>query len=338
MTPHPPPPPPRVLVLMGGPDRERDVSIMSGRAIAAALRKAGLRASEQIIETVDASELRHAIAEHPADVIFPALHGAQGEGGPLQERLEVIGLPYVGSGPRAAAVAMDKDLTKRIIATAGCQTPDAAVVDSGRSCPIAPPLVLKPVDDGSSFDLRICRTIADVEDARRTLHARRGRLLAERYIDGRELTVGLLHDRVLPIIEIEPTVEFYDYEAKYERDDTRYVIEPDLPDGVARACREAALHVFRQIGARDLARVDFMLDADGPWFLEINTMPGFTDHSLVPMAARHAGLEMPDLCAGLVTAAAARGAGWAEGHVDGPVGPEDAAVSQARAGLPVDGA
>lgn len=294
-----------VLVLMGGPDAERAVSIMSGKQVAQALRDSGrFRVIEKIIDAPTAAE----IDAMGGDVIFPVLHGRWGEGGGLQRILDELGKPYVGSTPAAAALAMDKWATKTLLAKHGVPTPPAQVIVAEGHCTISPPLVLKPVDDGSSVDLRICRTQDQVNAARQELHPRRGRLLAEAYIRGRELTVGIVLDDPLPLIEIIPSdaVEFYDYQAKYHRDDTRYALDPHLPEGVAERCRQIALTAWQRVGCRDVARVDIMLDERGPWFLEINTMPGFTTHSLVPMAAAHGGEAMPDLCARLVQAALAR--------------------------------
>jgi D-alanine-D-alanine ligase len=305
-----PPHQPTILVLLGGPDAERAVSLMSGAAVAEALMQTGrFRVIDRIIDTVTADDLRPLVARENVSAIFPVLHGRWGEGGPLQEVLEELDLPYVGSGPRAAALAMDKLATKTMLAADQVPTPPARQLMPEDECDLAPPLVLKPVDDGSSVDMRICRSEQEVAAARAVLHPRRGRLMAERYIAGRELTVGIVCGEALPLIEIIPgqAVEFYDYQAKYERDDTRYIVEPEVPEHVNEQCRQIALLAFRRLGCRDLARVDFMLDERGPWLLEINTMPGFTSHSLVPMAARHTGLEMPELCAQLAEAAAARG-------------------------------
>jgi len=223
----------------------------------------------------------------------------------LQEVLEETGVAYVGSRPGAARWAMDKLVTKSLAAAAGVPTPAARPLMPGDACALAPPLVLKPVDDGSSVDMRICRTGEEVAVARDELHSKRGRLMAECYIAGRELTVGILGDAALPLIEIVPAdaVEFYDYEAKYERDDTAYIVNPDVPAVIGQRCCEYAVSVFRRLGCRHLARVDFMLDDAGPWLLEINTMPGFTAHSLVPMAARAIGLDLPALCGRLVALA-----------------------------------
>ncbi|NNM25320.1 MAG: D-alanine--D-alanine ligase [Phycisphaerales bacterium] len=295
----------RVLVLMGGPDAERAVSLESGAAVAAAL-DATHRVTGTTIDRPDAAEMRELVRSHAPDVVFPVLHGPYGEGGPLQETLETCGVPYVGSNPQASARAMDKMVAKRIAAEVGVPTPAAQVIAPADRCDLEPPLVLKPVDDGSSVDLRIATTDAAVASARAELAPRRRRLLAERYVSGRELTVGIVADRALPIVEIVPAVAFYDYAAKYERTDTQLRVHPSLPTGVSAALADMAERVCRAIGCRDLARVDFMLDAAGPWFLEVNTMPGFTSHSLLPLAARAAGEDMPALCARVVDLAARR--------------------------------
>ena len=303
---------PTILVLMGGPDAERDVSLASGAAVAAALRAARRFATiDQVIERPTTQQLAAIALAAGADVIFPVLHGRWGEGGPLQEILEQIGLPYVGSGPDASRLAMNKLLTKDLLHAEGVQTPDALELRPDDECRLDPPLVLKPIDDGSSVDLRICRSDEEIDAARRALHPRRGNLLAERYIAGREMTVGVFEGSALPLLEIVPAVEFYDYDAKYVREDTRYVIDPEFDQSLKSLCCDIAVDAFHRLGCRDLARVDFMIDEDGAWFLELNTMPGFTSHSLVPMAARHIGLEMPHLCERLVDAAIRR-----VGHAD----------------------
>lgn len=293
-----------VLVLKGGPDAEREVSLRSGGMVAEALARAGFRVTDLAINRLGLDELR-AIR---ADVVFPVLHGAWGEGGPLQDLLELDGRPYVGCRPRAARLAMDKVATKALVAELGVPTPRAQEVRMGQPVDVPCPLVLKPSDDGSSVDLRICSTPQEVQRARLELEPRRGRLMAEEFVCGRELTVGMVDGECLPIIEIRPREGTYDYEAKYHRDDTEYVLDPDLPAGVADAVRAFTRAAWHAIGCRDVARADFMLDDRGPWFLEINTMPGFTDHSLVPKAARHAGMPMEDLVGRLVRAALGRAA------------------------------
>ncbi|MFO0894388.1 MAG: D-alanine--D-alanine ligase [Phycisphaerales bacterium] len=295
----------KVLVLKGGPDAERPVSLESGGRVAAALRRAGVDVEEREIGRLTAAELRAL----PGQVVFPVLHGPWGEGGPLQELLDADGRPYVGSGPGPARRAMDKLATKHAAEEAGIPTPESQSLTASEPCRVPLPLVLKPVDDGSSVDLRVCRSAEEVARARAELHPRRPRLMAERFITGREITVGVLDflpGRVLPLIEIRAAGGLYDYEAKYHRDDTQYILDPELPAAVADACRRGAVAICDALRVRDVARVDFMVDERGPWLLEVNTMPGFTDHSLVPKAAAHAGIPMADLCRGLAERALAR--------------------------------
>ncbi len=296
---------------MGGPDAERDVSLMSGEQVAAALRDAGdIETISMVVDRPTAEEL----VDHRPDVVFPVLHGPYGEGGPMQEMLETLartrGIGYVGCRPRAAALAMDKVLTKAIVSDAGVPTPRSRELRPDEPCDLEPPVVIKPANEGSSVGLTICRTRDEIDRAHRDLVAKGRRVLAETYIQGRELTVGIVNGETLPVIEIIPAVEFYDYQAKYHREDTRYVLDPVLPPGLTDAVCRHTRTVWERLGCRDIARADFMLDERGAvpsvWFLEINTMPGMTTHSLVPMAARHRGLSMTDLCAGLVRTAFAR--------------------------------
>ncbi len=291
-----------ITVLMGGPDAERAVSLDSGRAIAQGLRDCGgFNVTEHVIDEPTAT-----IPVQDVDVFFPALHGPWGEGGPLQRILEFTGVPYVGSGPEASALCMDKWAAKQaLIELRGFRTPHAAAFIASEVCPIEPPVVLKPINDGSSVDVYICRNASELAAAQQTFQPQQ-EILAERYIDGRELTVSVLCDRVLPIIEIIPGVAFYDYDAKYARNDTRYEIDPSLPKVFADQCIAMAQLSFDTLGCRDLARVDFMCDDTGPWFLEVNTIPGFTSHSLMPKAAVAAGIDFTGLCAKLVHAALSR--------------------------------
>ena len=285
-----------VLVLMGGPDEEHDVSINSGRAVAEALRAGGHHVQEEVIERIHASQL----AACEADVVFPVLHGAWGEGGPLQRELDAAGCRYVGSGAVAATTAMDKDATKTLAVQLGVPTPSWELLHDGDACTTPCPVVVKAPREGSSIDLFICREEQERNGRIKELLTRHRSIMVEQYITGRELTVGVVHDQAMPIIEIIPATDSYDYEAKYLRDDTTYVLDPDLPDDAREACIDAALRLGAAIGCRDLWRADFMLDDRGPWLLELNTMPGFTSHSLLPKAAAHAGRPMEQLCHDLV--------------------------------------
>ena len=285
-----------VLVLMGGPDEEHDVSVNSGRAVAEALRAAGHRVHEEVIERIHASQL----STFDQDVVFPVLHGAWGEGGALQRELDAAGSRYVGSGPNAATTAMDKDATKTLAVQLGVPTPAWELMHDGDACTMPCPVVVKAPREGSSIDLFICHD--EEERARRIkeLTRRHRSIMVEQYVAGRELTVGVVLGEAMPIIEIIPATDSYDYEAKYLRDDTSYVLDPELTDDAREACLDAAVRLGTAIGCRDLWRADFMLDDRGPWLLELNTMPGFTSHSLLPKAAAHAGRPMERLCHDLV--------------------------------------
>lgn len=293
-----------VLVLGGGPDAEREVSLNSARGVAEGLRAGGTyEVIERTIDRLSLDELRAL----PGDCIFPVLHGAFGEGGPLQDLMEQDGRPYVGCGPGAARLAMDKLSTKLLAARAGIPTAEACVFNPrDEGCPLPLPVVLKPVHDGSSVGLHIVRDAAAwaraSESARQDVRERVGRAyLVERFISGTELTCPVIDGHAMPIINIRPKEGVYDFEAKYRRGDTQYVVNPELPRGVAEEVKHHAVRLFRTLGCRHLSRVDFLLDGQGQvWMLEINTMPGFTASSLVPKSAASVGIDMPRLCERLV--------------------------------------
>jgi D-alanine-D-alanine ligase len=287
---------PHVVVLMGGPDAERDVSILSGTAVAEALLKN--QALYTTLETIETPSLEELI-DLQADVIFPVLHGPYGEGGPLQQVLERTSLPFVGSGSVAAALAMNKVESKKIVQNLGIPTPPWVVINEN-TCELQPPLVLKPIEEGSSIDIVICNNEHDLKESLQLLLQHRKTLLAEKYIAGREITIGVLDGKPLPTIEIIPSEGNYDYAAKYELNDTKYILNPSLPD---QKCAAWAIEIVKEMNIKDLARVDFIVNEDGPWFLEVNTMPGFTEHSLFPMAASHINIDMTTLCTRLVEVA-----------------------------------
>lgn len=300
-----------ILVLFGGHDAEAPISRLSGRAVADALVAAGRVVRVVDLARGDAAHLDAALAAgtSPAEVIFPALHGPWGEGGDLQELLAARGRAFVGADAEVARLCMDKQRTKERAADAGVPIIEGGVVGPGEPSPVPPPAVIKPVDDGSSVDLVLVDDAVALAEALARITARRGRVLVERRIRGREITVGMRDGAALPIVEIVPAAGTYDYAAKYERADTRYRTAPDdLPAAVTAAAVRSAETVWTALGLRDLARVDFMVDGDTPRLLEVNTMPGFTARSLLPRAAAAAGYDLPRLTAHLVDLAAARGA------------------------------
>ena len=312
----PPKPLPSVLVLCGGPDAEHEVSLQSAQSVAGALREAGAEVHRVVIDRPTAAEL----APMPGEVVFPVLHGCFGEGGPLQDVLEALGRPFVGSSSRAARTAMDKLATKLLAARLGLPTMPACVFDPNDStCPLPLPVVVKPVREGSSVGLHLCDDAAGWACARREIsrdireHPGRAYMVEPR-VRGRELTVGVLEGaeglEALPLIEIVPSEGVYDFAAKYDRDDTRYVVNPAFQaDQTAARLAEAAVALATALGVQHLCRVDFLLDEAGePWLLEANTMPGFTAHSLFPMAAAASGMTMAEVCAHLVRLAAGHAA------------------------------
>jgi D-alanine-D-alanine ligase len=288
----------KVAVLMGGHSAEREISLQSGRAVLQALQAAGIDAHG--LDTADAGLVSDLSSGGYARV-FIALHGRGGEDGVIQGLLEVLGLPYTGSGVLGSALAMDKLRTKQVWESAGIPTPAFTVLGgvaevAARKDGLPYPVIVKPAHEGSSIG------ISKVDSANRLEHAWRlarkydDEIIAEQWISGREYTAGILQTRTLPLICLETPNTFYDYAAKYEADTTRYLIPCGLDAGREALLQEQALAAFRAVGASGWGRVDFMLDAeDRPWFIEVNTVPGLTNHSLVPMAARATGLEFSGL-------------------------------------------
>lgn len=308
-----------ILVLMGGPSTERSVSLVSGESVAGMLESCGHHVRRKDISPEDLSAF-----EGPTpDVVFIALHGAYGEDGQVQRLCEQRGLPYVGSGPKASALAMDKAAAKAAYRAGGLSTPDWAVLSADDTpakqkealARIGLPCAIKPVDGGSSVDVSLVKTAAARKAAIDSLLGRYGRGLMEPLVRGRELTVGVLGEQALPPLEIRPKHGFYDYTAKYINDDTEYVFEHGLDAMTVEALKAGALAAHRVLGCRDMSRSDFILDGEGvAWLLETNTIPGFTSHSLLPKSAARIGIPMPHLCEMLVKMALDRGAAKA---VDG---------------------
>ncbi len=284
----------KVAVLYGGPSSERAVSLKSGQAVLAGLRARGVDA-----HGIDVGRDLAARLAEGYDRAFIALHGRLGEDGCVQGLLEVMGIPYTGSAVAASAVAMDKRLTKAVLRAASLPTPDYRLLDDENDLasvePLGFPLILKPVSEGSSIGVNKVVAAADLGAAFRKTRAF-GPVLAESCVAGPEYTCAILGDRALPVIRVETPQAFYDYEAKYLLNTTRYHCPSGLPPERERAMQGLALAAFKALGARGWGRVDIMADRNGDWYvLELNTVPGMTDHSLVPMAARSAGLSFEDL-------------------------------------------
>ncbi len=297
----------RVTVLYGGASAERAVSLASGAAVAAMCRELGYRVVEADITPADLGAL-----EAPADVVFPVLHGCFGEDGQLQAILERRGVCYVGSDAAASRLAIDKDAAKRSWQQAGLPTAAWLMVDTAQY-PLIPsshlplPAVVKPAAEGSSIGVRLCGTMEDLRQAVVETERAHGKVLIEKRLAGPELTVGILGDVALPVIQVKPAAAFYDYAAKYHRTDTAYLFKPEIDRRTYRRAQEVALAAFHALGCRDYGRVDLIVDeAAGLQLLEINTIPGFTTHSLFPKAAARSGIAFGDLVDRLVRMALRR--------------------------------
>jgi D-alanine-D-alanine ligase len=288
----------KVAVLLGGDSSEREISLLSGHAVLAALKRRGVNA-----HAFDPKELPiQSLAGEAFDRVWIALHGPGGEDGAMQGALEWLGIPYTGSGVLASALTMDKLKTKRVVVGAGYAAPEYAVLSSpadlaGALERIGLPLMVKPASQGSSVGITKVKTAAQFPTAFAEARAIDPIVFAERFVSGAEYTVGVLHDRGLPSIRIKPATEFYDYEAKYFRNDTEYHCPSGLNAAEEAELQAAALGAFRVTDCVGWGRVDFMRDPATQkfYFIEINTTPGMTDHSLVPMAARQSGIDFEEL-------------------------------------------
>lgn len=324
----------KVLVLAGGRSAERDVSLSSGAAVATALSTRGADvfsldpgisprvlswtpqlARDQIGTTppdgltgsnptiapsdIALSELKN------VDVVFIALHGGDGENGRLQALLDMAGIRYTGSGMLASALAMDKHASKRIFLAEGIPTPDWRVIDNADDLDyeeaveaLGAPIIVKPNAQGSTVGLTLVEKKSQWGDALVEAFRWDSRVLVEQFIDGRELTVGVIGDQVTPVVEIKPKHKLYDYECKYTDGMCEYLCPAPISPAQTRACQEQGIEAFRSLGCRGYARADFRMDKEGRMFcLEVNTLPGMTSHSLVPKASKAAGIDFTELVA-----------------------------------------
>jgi D-alanine-D-alanine ligase len=280
---------------MGGWSAERAVSLKSGKAVLDALLAQGVNAVG-----IDAGR---DIAEKLKgyDRVFNILHGRGGEDGQLQGLLDILQIPYTGSGVLGSAIGMDKLLTKQIWKGVGLPTPDYRILTSESDCDealraLGLPLMVKPALEGSSIGISKVKQASDMPAAWKAARDCGGSVIAEKFIKGGEYTCAIVGERVLPMIRLETTHEFYDYNAKYLADDTQYHCPCGLPAQRETELGKLMLSAFKAVRASGWGRVDFMLDEQGqPWLIEVNTVPGMTDHSLVPMAARAAGISFEQL-------------------------------------------
>jgi D-alanine-D-alanine ligase len=290
----------KVAVLMGGPSSEREISFLSGNAVLAALRSRGVDA-----HAFDPAE--RALCDLKSDGfqrVFIALHGRFGEDGTVQGALEVLGVPYTGSGVMASALAMDKWRTKLVWIASGIPTPRYQVVRENTDwwavvAELGLPLIVKPAREGSTIGISRVDGVDhdELAIAYREAATHDDLVLVEEFVAGIELTASILGDRALPLIRIEAPGGNYDYHHKYFSDETRYFCPSGIDGDVERSIQEQSLEAFRLIGCSGWGRLDLIIEDSGAWkFLEVNTSPGMTAHSLVPIAARRVGMEFPDLC------------------------------------------
>jgi len=299
-----------ITVMHGGPSTEREVSLRTGTAVARALRSVGHEVHELDPKTPDWILPPH------TDVVFLALHGTYGEDGTVQQQLDKVGVAYTGCDAQASRIAFDKVLTKQRCVDAGVPTPKFLVVDSP-TVPWPrgwqPPVVVKPVRQGSSVGLQFVERVADWADALREAFRYDTQLLVEERIDGCETTVGILDGVALPVVEIRPKQGAYDYRNKYTTGATEYFCPAPLDRAITERIQATAMRAFQAIGGRDYARVDVMVRAnDEPLVLEVNTLPGMTETSLLPKAAAAAGLSYEALCQRMVELALKRRRPWAK--------------------------
>jgi len=303
-------PPLHIVVLMGGWSAEREVSLSSGEGVAKALEGRGHR-----VTRIDMGrDVAQRLAEAKPDVVFNALHGTPGEDGTVQGLMDLMGLRYTHSGLETSVIAIDKELTKMVLVPHGIRMPEGTIVASEslyEADPMPRPYVLKPVNEGSSVGVAIVTETAncgnpigrDVEGPWR----RYGRLLAEPFVRGHELTVAVLGDEALAVTELEPTQGFYDYDAKYTDGLARHVCPAEIPDEIAQQAMATALKAHRLLGCRGASRSDFRWDdergPEGLYLLETNTQPGMTPLSLVPEQARMRGIDYAELVERIVEAA-----------------------------------
>lgn len=287
-------------VLMGGPSSEREISLRSGKAVARALKENG----HDVLEIDCVGDVKDTLAKSGIDKAFIALHGRFGEDGTVQAMLEELSIPYTGSGPLSSYLALDKIASRMIFEKQGLRVPKCEVI--GRNDPprmpyhVELPVVVKPNSEGSSIGLSVVRKESEFGAALELARKYDSNVLIEAYIEGRELTVGILGDGALPVIEIKPKKGLFDYEAKYTKGMTEYVVPAELPIDIAKSAQRDAVLVHHALSLSSLSRVDMILRGGTIYILEVNTIPGMTETSLLPKAAAVVGINFNNMCERLI--------------------------------------
>ncbi|MBU1870296.1 MAG: D-alanine--D-alanine ligase [Candidatus Omnitrophica bacterium] len=297
----------RIGVLMGGPSSEREISLKSGKAVYEALKQCGVDVVPIDIEVEGAQENIRLIKSHRIDCAFLALHGRFGEDGQIQEILEEMRLPYTGSGVDASRLAMDKIASRKIFESNGLNVPRYLEMDKHsydeamkQRYSLGPSLVIKPATHGSSIGLSIIDSQEKLKEAIDLAFSFDDRIVLEEFVRGREMTVGILDERALCVIEIIPKKQFFDYEAKYQQGLTEYIVPAQINKDLAQKMQEAALSAHKLLGCFGCSRVDIILKDEEPYILEVNTIPGLTSTSLLPKAAKIEGITFEELCLKLI--------------------------------------
>ena len=279
---------------MGGKSSEREISLKTGRAISEALKRLGY----EVYELDLSPELPCKLLELKPDKVFIALHGRPGEDGTVQGMLEILGIPYTGSDTITSAVCIDKDFTKRIVQSLGIKTPRWEAVNSEEDLKDLRwdsfPVVLKPAREGSSIGLEIVKDEEELKSKAKELLKKTEKLIVEEFIEGRDLTVGFLKGKILPVIEVKPKKGIYDYESKYTKGKTEYLFLEDKT--LEKKLQKISERICKVLNLKDFARIDYRLNKEGEiFFLEVNTIPGMTELSLLPMAAKRIGIDFDNL-------------------------------------------
>ncbi|WP_457641775.1 D-alanine--D-alanine ligase [Persephonella sp.] len=286
----------KVALLYGGTSSEREISIKSGKAVEKALKNLGIKF--KAFDPAEKENFINSLLEFNPDIAFIALHGKTGEDGTIQGVLEFLNIKYTGSDIKTSAICMDKSLTKDILKSHNIIVPEGYTVKAVKQLEgidISFPVVVKPNSEGSSIGVSIVENETQLKIAVEKALKLDKTVIVERFIKGREITVGILNGEPLDIIEIKVKKGFYDYHNKYLSEETEYICPAEIEENLYRKIQEIALQIYNILGCKGVARIDFILEKDKPYFLEINTIPGLTDHSLIPKAAAVKGLKFEDL-------------------------------------------
>ncbi|WP_457643132.1 D-alanine--D-alanine ligase family protein [Persephonella sp.] len=293
----------RIALVYGGSSSEREISIKSGKSVEEALKR--LKIQYRVFDPIKPDIFVKELISYSPDLVFNMLHGKGGEDGSIQGLFETLGFRYTGSPVKASAVAMDKTLTKEIALTCGITTPHWKTAESTEQISDWEifPAVVKPNSEGSSIGVSIVYSIEELKTAVEEALSLDRKVLIEQFIEGREITVGILNGKPLPPVEITVEEGFYDYNNKYISDKTRYTVEPDISDSLKEKLFNFSEKIYSKLGCRGASRVDFIVKDETPYFLEINTIPGMTDHSLLPKSAQACGIDFDTLVAKIIEGA-----------------------------------